>query len=165
MARKPSKVFSYMDKRSHNKVPLPEVGVKFEEQSELVLLAQTVLGEAEGECWLGKLAVASVIMNRVRDPRWGDTVQDVALQKWQFSCFNAGSPRIAPMMRPRKHVRPEVWEDCVKAAAAAFFGLCEDVSEGADHYLVTSWQDRTAWARDRTPVAEIGDHSFFKITW
>lgn len=154
-----------MDKREHQIVPVPEPGTRFEDQSELILLAQTVLGEAEGESYLGKLGVANCVMNRTRDPRWGNTVQEVALQKWQFSCFNAGSPRIMPMMRPSKHVSRAIWRDCIKASTSAMFHFEEDPSMGADHYLVTSIKDSTSWSKGRQPVAIIGNHSYYQLSW
>ena len=59
----------YMDEKKHRKMPYPEVGLPFEGQSDLMVLAQMVAGEAEGESYKGKLAVAYVAMNRVSDCR------------------------------------------------------------------------------------------------
>lgn len=51
----------------------------------------TIFGEARGEQIEGKLAVASVILNRLAKPqRYAPTVKDVCLQPKQFSCWNGG---------------------------------------------------------------------------
>ena len=57
------------------------------------LLALCIYGEARGESIEGKIAVASVIMNRVEHPRWwGRHLRGVILRPWQFSCFNEADP-------------------------------------------------------------------------
>lgn len=53
---------------------------------ELDLLARVVYGEARGESFEGKLAVASVVMNRLEDSRFGDTLEEVVYQRGQFDC-------------------------------------------------------------------------------
>ena len=50
-------------------------------------LFRTVVGEAVGEGTQGQIAVAWVIRNRVRDPRWPNTIHDVCHQPYQFECM------------------------------------------------------------------------------
>ena len=47
-----------------------------------VVGAMTVLQEAEGESYAGKLAVAFTIVNR------GDNIIATVFRPWQFSCWN-----------------------------------------------------------------------------
>lgn len=162
MARK---VLETMDKRQTRVAPAPEPGAPFEHQSELVLLAQTIVGEAEGEDYEGKLAVAYTAVNRMFDRRWGDSIAEVVLQKWQFSCFNAGSPRLRAMKLPLRWVGDDIWQDSFRAACAAFYGFEPDPTGGADHYCTTSVASKTAWAKDREADKIIGAHSFYKIRW
>lgn len=49
------------------------------------VLAKAVVFEARGEPVVGQQAVAAVIMNRVEDEKFPDTVKDVVYQKHQFS--------------------------------------------------------------------------------
>lgn len=52
------------------------------------IMALTIYGEARGESTEGKIAVGSVILERVDHRLWdGRTIQEVCLRKWQFSCF------------------------------------------------------------------------------
>ena len=144
-------------------VPYPPAGMPVDRWDALTLLAATVLGEAEGECRSGKLAVASVILERVRDPRWPGSVHGVCLQPWQFSCWNSNSPRIATMMAPRKRTSAAVWLDCFSAASSQFFNLQVSPVPGANHYCTTEVVERTSWARGRPPSGVIGLHSFFRL--
>jgi spore germination cell wall hydrolase CwlJ-like protein len=58
----------------------------------LQIMACTILGEAEGEKFAGKLGVGFVIRNRA--DLWKLTVPEVCLQNNQFECFNTGNPRL-----------------------------------------------------------------------
>lgn len=47
-------------------------------------LIRTIAFEASGEPEEGKAAVAFVILNRERSGRWGDNIEEVVTQPWQF---------------------------------------------------------------------------------
>lgn len=53
---------------------------------EVMLLARLVYAEAAGEPYTGKVAVAAVVLNRVRSPLFPDTIAGVIYEPWQFSC-------------------------------------------------------------------------------
>lgn len=59
-------------------------------QGELYLLGAIIQCEAEGEPYAGKLAVGSVIMNRVNSSRFPNTITEVVYQKNQFSPVASG---------------------------------------------------------------------------
>lgn len=54
-------------------------------QEEIDLIALCVMAEAEGECEYGQRLVIDVILNRVDDPHFPDTIYDVIYQKNQFA--------------------------------------------------------------------------------
>ena len=63
-------------------------------------LARTLWGEARGEGRAGMEAVASVIMERVRDPRrWPHDVTGVVRQPLQFSAWNANDVNRPQLLR------------------------------------------------------------------
>lgn len=74
-------------------------------EAETDLLARLIEAEAGGEEYEGKLAVGTVVMNRVEDGRWGDTVTRVIRAKGQFA-------------RPKRKASG----DSVKAAKAVLDG-------------------------------------------
>jgi spore germination cell wall hydrolase CwlJ-like protein len=51
---------------------------------DMLWLALTVYHEARGESRSGKLAVASVVINRVDSSKWGGTIENVVRQPAQF---------------------------------------------------------------------------------
>ncbi|MBE5963220.1 MAG: cell wall hydrolase [Lachnospiraceae bacterium] len=81
---------------------------------ELMLLATVVAMEAVGESYEGQLAVANVVINRMLDGYWGDTISDVVYAPGQFSGANSG--------RVEKF-RSRVTESCKKAAVQAAAGV------------------------------------------
>lgn len=54
-------------------------------EEEIELLALLVMAEAEGECEEGQRLVIDVVLNRVDDSHFPNTIQEVVYQKNQFS--------------------------------------------------------------------------------
>lgn len=145
-------------------LPTPDAAVSPEEWPGLLVTAATVLGEAEGESFAGKCAVAWVIVNRSRDHRWPDTTQEVCLQRLQFSCWNRDSPRVATMKNPKAHVSEATWAECVRASVEAAWNLVPDPTGGANHYLApSSLSQLPGWATAEKQTARIGNHSFYRL--
>ncbi|WP_106766813.1 cell wall hydrolase [Paenibacillus faecalis] len=117
---------------------------------ELLLLQKIVMAEAEGEPYEGKVAVANVVLNRLRSANFPDTITDVIYQKHQFS--PVGNGRL-------ERVHPN--EETVQAVNAALHG---DKAVSDDTYFFLSLQlaqDLTVH-HSRTFVKKIGNHSFYK---
>lgn len=83
--------------------------------SDVSVLAALVQLEAGGEAYEGKLAVASVVMNRVRSGGYPNSVQGVVYQSGQFPPASSG--RMASL------VSNGASADCVKAAKQAIGGV------------------------------------------
>lgn len=144
--------------------PVPPLGVEPDDWADMLTVAATVLGEAEGEPLTGKRAVAYVILNRAKDKRWPDTPGEVCLQHLQFSCWNIGSPRIPVMMKPQAHVTEQLWNDCFRATVEAFYGIEPDPSGSANHYLAPrSLTQLPSWARADKQTAVIDRHCFYRL--
>ena len=140
--------------------PTPDPYEDFEGQSELILISQCILGEAEGEDYEGKLAVAWVIKNRVNGDFWPSTTHKVILQPKQFSCFN-NSERIDTMQEPLKYSDEDTWFDCFKASVASFCSYEEDPTFGSNHYHTENASP--SWSKGKKPTVKIGNHLFFKL--
>lgn len=65
-------------------------------EDDLNLMAKIVHAESKGEPQQGKIAVASVILNRVTDPKFPDTIREVIMQKNAFSCVVNGEINVTP---------------------------------------------------------------------
>lgn len=136
---------------------LPNSKQPLEQQRELTLLALCVWGEARGEPYNGKTAVAHVVMNRWRAGTFGKTVRDVLLKPAQFSCFNADDPNRKKMLSVKAG---ENWNECFNAALGAYGGIDPDPTRGATHYCGIN--SNPGWRKLMLETARIGGHVFLK---
>ena len=113
--------------------------------SDVMVLAKMIHGEARGEPYTGKVAVGAVILNRVKDKKFPDTVYSVCFQQGAFDAVRDGQYYMEP------------GASSVKAAQAAINGW--DPTYGALYY----WNPETAtsqWIWSRKIVTKIGKHVF-----
>ena len=126
------------------------------------VLARTLWGEARGQGIDGMHAVASVIQNRANHPCWwGHDLRSVCLAPEQFSCWNGNDPQ-HKLMRATT-IMDRAYPTAESLAALAVAGQLQDITDGADHYCTKAVVDKTAWARNRTPVFTYGTHLFYRI--
>lgn len=117
---------------------------------ELLLLQKIVMAEAEGEPYEGKVAVANVVLNRLRSANFPDTITDVIYQKHQFS----------PVANGRlKRVQPN--EETIRSVNAALHGH-KEVKDDTYFFLSLKLAQDLTVHHSRTFVKKIGNHSFYK---
>lgn len=63
---------------------------------DLYVLSHVIIGEASGQSWEHKEAVGSVVLNRVKDSRFPDTIKGVVFQKGQYACTWDGNYNKTP---------------------------------------------------------------------
>ena len=66
------------------------------------LLAHVIMGEAEGGSLELKLDVGSVVLNRVEDDRFEDTLEDVIFEEGQYECTWNGRWELEPSWECRE---------------------------------------------------------------
>ena len=121
-------------------------------------LARTIYGEARGETLKGKIAVAHVVLNRVKAKSWwGRTIHGVCRKPWQFSAWNANDPN-RPRME-RVTISDRLYRDCLYAAVGAIQGHLKDPTKGSCHYHTRAVAPR--WSQGKRPVVTIGAHRFY----
>lgn len=113
----------------------------------LYWLSRIINAESGNQPLEGKIAVGNVVMNRVRDPRFPDTLYDVLFQKNQFTPAASGS------------IYREPNEESVVAAMLVMDGA--QVTPNA-LFFNAAGATRSYAARNRTYVATIGDHAFYE---
>lgn len=64
--------------------------------SDAYLLARLVYAEARGEPYVGQVAVAAVVLNRVKSSSFPNTISGVIYQPWAFSVVNDGQINLTP---------------------------------------------------------------------
>ena len=109
------------------------------------LLSKLVHAEARGESYKGKVAVAAVVLNRVKSASFPNTISGVIYQKTAFSCVSDGSINNTP------------GDDSVRAARDAMNGW--DPTGGC-LYFYNPKATNDKWIRTRTIKTVIGNHSF-----
>lgn len=120
-------------------------------------LAEAIYHESRGESIKGQIAVAQVIMNRVNDPSFPNTVKDVIEQPKQFSYLNSG----------KNYYYFEDFESfkiAKKIASDVLAGHISHVAlEESKFYLNPKKVKRMPkWTQKLTQVATIGNHTFYK---
>lgn len=128
-------------------------------------LAQNVYYEARGSSYADQVAVADVVLNRVDDNRYPNTVCDVVQQgkkyvsgamipnKCQFSWYCDG--------KSDWPTKKDAW---FKAQAIAYYMINEDkhrgITEGATHYHATFV--KPGWSSTIQLVGRIGAHIYYR---
>ena len=136
-----------------------------ETRPEEYCLALNIYYEARGSNRADRLAVADVVLNRVVDSRYPNTVCEVVKQGQQDANGN--------MIRHRcqfswycdgKNDRPQdedMWADAQQLAYLIYsHGDYRGLTEGATHYHATYVSPR--WARELQLVGRIGSHVYYR---
>ncbi len=99
--------------------------VKRYTKEELRYMTCIIYCEARGECYAGKKAVGIVVMNRVKDEQFPDSIEDVIYQSGQFTPARSGSLSSALAIYDRQEQNGRVkgtMKKCMKAAKSALTG-------------------------------------------
>jgi len=133
------------------------------------IMALTIYGEARGESDEGKIAVGSIILERVDHRKWdGDTIQEVCLMPFQFSCFlpddqNFKALKMIAEDWKEKFIRSTDLQDCYHITCDMLAGRILRTSEIAENHA-TQYKTidcKAAWAKKMKKVATIGNHEFY----
>ncbi|WP_201318470.1 spore cortex-lytic enzyme [Paenibacillus sp. EPM92] len=114
---------------------------------DMKLMANAVHGEARGEPYIGQVAVAAVILNRVNSPSFPNTVSGVIFQPGAFTAVADGQIWLEPN------------ETSFKAVQDALNG--SDPSGGCLYYFNPATAT-SKWIWTRPQVKTIGKHIFCK---
>ncbi|WP_068774684.1 spore cortex-lytic enzyme [Paenibacillus sp. FJAT-26967] len=116
-------------------------------KADLDLMANAVYGEARGEPYIGQIAVAAVILNRVDSASFPNTVSGVIFQPGAFTAVDDGQIWLKPNETARKAVRD------------AINGM--DPTGGCEYYFNPETAT-SKWIWSRPQVKTIGKHIFCK---
>ena len=135
-------------------------------ETALMCMATNIYHEAKNQPMAGQIAVAQVVMNRVKDSRYPNTICDVVKQgltykngkvvlgKCQFSWYCDGK-------KDDVNMKSEKWRNSLRYASMVITNrITLDVTEGATHYHAT--YVRPAWARTKTKTVRINRHIFYR---
>ena len=132
----------------------------------ILCLALNVYHEAKNQPFIGQVAVAQVVMNRVYDERYPNTVCEVVEQgptySWkpdfpirnrcQFSWYCDGLSDTP--------TEKDAWDNAIMVANGVYHNNFEDFVEGATHYH--AYYVAPEWASAKTYIVRIEDHIFYR---
>lgn len=138
---------------------LEDLGPFKGQDKQLDCLAKAVYYEARSEDSVGQMAVAEVVMNRVRDPRFPKSICEVVYQgqyrstgcQFTFTCDGAA----------RHKPYGGAWDRAKDVALHVMLGLNTPVTNNATHYH-TDYVN-PYWAPGLVETAEIGTHIFYRF--
>ena len=118
-------------------------------KNELQLLARCVNGEARGEPYAGQVAVAAVILNRVKHPSFPNTISGVIYQKGAFTATVDGQINVP------------------SSEGSSVYKACRDAMNGWDPtggaiYYYNPKKTTNKWIYSREVIKIIGSHRFAK---
>ncbi|WNQ13790.1 spore cortex-lytic enzyme [Paenibacillus aurantius] len=115
--------------------------------NDLKIMANAVYGESRGEPYIGQVAVAAVILNRVDDPNFPNSISGVIFQPGAFTAVADGQIWLTPNERAKQAVQD------------ALNGM--DPTGGCTYYFnpVTA---TSKWIWSRQQIKTIGKHIFCK---
>lgn len=116
---------------------------------DLQLMARAVNGEARGEPYEGQVAVAAVILNRVKSASFPNSVAGVIYQPGAFTAVSDGQINVAI------------------AEGSTVYKACEDAMNGWDPtggalYYFNPDTATSSWIWSRPLIKTIGKHRFCK---
>lgn len=132
----------------------------FRNDSDAVLLARLITGEAEDCSDTEKIAVAFTAFNRLDKGVYGKTLKDVILQDYQYSCFNEGTDSSIFLKTPLEH-NPGDFFRSLKISRGIMEGRYKDPTHGATHYYNPDRAKKPSWAGIFKFDGKIGHHLFY----
>lgn len=123
---------------------LPKTNTSFT-ANELKIMANAVYGEARGEPYIGQVAVAAVILNRVKSPSFPDSPSSVIFEPGAFTAVADGQIWLTPNKTAEKAVQDALngW----------------DPTGGAIYYFNPDTAT-SKWIWGRPQIKKIGKHIF-----
>ena len=140
-------------------------------ETAFICLALNTYHEAKNQSMIGQIAVAEVVMNRVQDKRFPNSICEVVKQgptrpSWedpkkeypikhrcQFSWYCDGKSDV-----PKNE---KAWKKAQDYAYLVLYNrIAIDVTEGATHYHAT--YVKPSWAKTKTRTTRIESHIFYR---
>lgn len=139
--------------------------------SDKQILALTIYGEARGEPPQGKIAVGSVVLERVDHRDWdGKTIPEVCLKKYQFTCFDPRNRNYGKLLQIAENwdaaiATDPALSDCYGIALGLIDGTIPRTPEiAASHccqYLTKAGKKDVVWWTKMKLVLTVRTHEFY----
>lgn len=128
----------------------------FKTDSERVLMARMLYGEARNCSNTEKVAIAYTAVNRAHDKKaWnGKTVKEAILKPWQYSCFNNNDPNKKQLKNPEAY-SPKAFYRCLNIAKGVLSGKIIDPAKATHYYNPNAVKTKPNWAYTSKKIGRI----------
>ena len=120
-------------------------------------LAKNIYHEARGEPKRGKIAVANVTMNRLKHPKYPNSICEVVHQKDGACQFSWTCQK---NKRNTYSFDAEIWEMSKRIASRVLSGEQHDLTGGALFFHAN--HIKPSWSRHKRHTIRIGNHLFYR---
>lgn len=127
-----------------------ESGGAYYNSDSLYWLSRIISAESKGESLYGKIAVGNVVLNRVREPDYPNTIYDVIFD-------DSSGVQFSPVANGTIENEPD--DDSIAAAKLCLEGV--SVSKNILYFLNPDVADNFWIVNNRTYVTTIGNHEFY----
>lgn len=138
----------------------------FYDDTETMLLARAIYGEADGEIYEAKIGVGWAIKNRTIDEKRQQikSYHEVILRPSQYSPFSKSDPNFERITNlPLGKIKEKAdWKLSYLAAEEVISGKIEDSTKGVNHFysiIIT----KPYWADDQKFTIQIGKTRFYRL--
>ena len=119
----------------------------FYREDEVYWLSRIISAESKGESLRGQIAVGNVVLNRVRDPRFPNTIYGVIFEKWQFT----------PAMNGTIYESPSWLSTIAAKMALEGYAISNEIL-----FFCNPKMSDSHWVEQNRPYAfTIGRHAFY----
>lgn len=133
-------------------------GIKLS-NSDFNCLVENIYHEAGNQPWIGKVAVAYVTINRMKDSRWPNTICEVVWQR-VVACQFSWTCDIEKIKR--RKINEKMWDESydVVLELTRMYDPFLDPTRGSTHFHAT--YVKPDWRNKLNKVVIINDHIFYR---
>jgi hypothetical protein len=123
----------------------------------------TIYCEASDQGRQGREAIAWTLRNRLADGRFGSTIAEVCLRRFQFSEWNGDARNNANLLRAARVPDGDlILGDCLRAFSDVLAGRISDPTGGATHYHEHAMARFPDWTIGAIKTATIAAWFFYR---
>lgn len=138
----------------------------FKDDTEEILLARLIFGEARNQPLEAKIWIAWSVINRVEAKAWPNTLHEVILQPGQYDPFKSTDSNYSKIIDPLKRTDPQTvqaWRECYEIARVAVNKETENPTS-ATHFhgkgVTKEWFEKNVVPNGKF-LQKIGDTYFY----
>ncbi|MBI2596788.1 cell wall hydrolase [Candidatus Daviesbacteria bacterium] len=140
----------------------------FYDDTEVMLLARLILGEAENQPEDTKIGVGFTVLNRLKkkNPNWGYSVRQIILKDYQYDgMWNKNTyQKVRDPLDDTSEKRKSEWLESYNVAVGVLSGTVFDTTNGATNFhSFKDLKDFPIWATKETYKIRLGDIYFYEL--